>query len=51
MILSRAHRTSISQIVTNKQKSGNAYHIVQASKQVYSPKQYYDKNSVQCNKH
>jgi len=38
MTLSIAHRTSMSQIVGNKQKSGNAYHIVQASKQIYSRK-------------
>jgi len=38
----------MSQIVGNKQKSGNAYPTVQASKQVYSPKQYYDNNNRRC---
>ena len=38
----------MSQIVGNKQKPGNAYHTMQASKQVYSPKQYYD-NFDYCN--
>jgi len=45
MTLSRAHRTSMSQIVGNKQKTANAYHTVQPNKQVYSQKQYYDNNN------
>jgi len=45
MTLSRPHRTSMLQLIGNKQKSANAYHTVQPSKQVYSPKQYYDNNN------
>jgi len=48
MTLSRAHRTSMSQIVGNNQRPGNAYPTVQASKQVYSPKQYHDNNNTRC---
>jgi len=35
MTLCRVHRTSMSQIVGNKQKSVNAYHTLQASKFIH----------------